>query len=103
MKKTARKAAPAKVEPQPQPEPKPTKFVYVGPSILGVAVRNTVYTERPRGLEAAIKARPYLAGLCVPVSRLATAMQQISRGEGGVNTLYQRALAESAEIQKGAN
>ena len=92
MKKTARKAAPAKVEPQPQPEPKPTKFVYVGPSILGVAV-----------LEAAIKARPYLAGLCVPVSRLATAMQQISRGEGGVNTLYQRALAESAEIQKGAN
>ena len=95
-KKTTRKAAPAKAETQ-------TKFVYVGPTILGVATRNTVYGERPRGLDRAIKAAPYLAGLCVPVSGLADALAQIDRGEGGAYTLYQRALAESAIIQKGAN
>lgn len=92
-KETTRKAA---AEPQ-------TKFVYVGPTILGVATRNTVYSEKPKGLEAAIKAAPYMAGLCVPISKLADAMAQISRSEGGVYTLYQRALAESATIQKGAN
>ena len=94
-KKTTRKPA-AKEAPQ-------AKFVYVGPAILGVATRNTVYSERPKGLEAAIKTRPYLAGLCVPIPRLADAMAQIDRGEGGTYTLYQRALTESAEIQKGAN
>lgn len=92
-RKSTRKAA---AEPQ-------TKFVYVGPAILGVATRNTVYSEKPKGLEAAIKAAPYMAGLCVPISKLADAMAQISRSEGGVYTLYQRALAESATIQKGAN
>lgn len=79
------------------------KFVYVGPTILGVATRNTVYGEKPKGLERAIKAAPYIAGLCIPISRLADATSQISRKQGGFYTLYQRALAESAEIQKGAN
>lgn len=79
------------------------KFVYVGPTILGVATRNTVYGEMPKGLERAIKAAPYLTGLCVSIPRLADATAQISRKQGGFYTLYQRALAESAEIQKGAN
>ncbi len=95
MKKTTSKAA-TKAGPQ-------TPFMYVGPTILGVATRNTVYSEKPRGLEAAIKAAPFMAGLCVPISGLADAMAQISRGEGGYFTLYQRALNESATIQKGAN
>ena len=41
-RKSTRKAA---AEPQ-------TKFVYVGPTILGVATRNTVYSEKPKGLES---------------------------------------------------
>ena len=78
-----------------------SKIVYVGPTILGVATRNTIYEQRPEALTAAIQRRPYLAGLCVPVSGLASAMQQISRQQGGVYTLYMRALEEGAEIQKG--
>lgn len=92
-KRTTRKTA---AEPQ-------AKFVYVGPTILGVAIRNTTYGEMPKGLDAAIKAAPYLSGLCVPIPKLADALAQISRCEGGIYTLYQRALAESATIQKGAN
>lgn len=79
------------------------KFVYVGPTIVGVATRNTVYGEMPKALEAAIEARPYLTGLCVPISGLANAMAQIDRQQGGVYTLYSKALSESAIIQKGAN
>lgn len=79
------------------------RFVYVGPTIVGVAIRNTVYGEAPKPLEAAVKAMPYMAGLCIPVSELASAMSQISRKQGGIYTLYQKALAESATIQaKGA-
>ena len=75
------------------------RTMYVGPTITGMATRNTVYEEKPKGLQEAIKARPYLAGLCVPFPRLAEAMAQISRGSGGFSTLYKMALAESAEIQ----
>lgn len=83
---------------------KAKKFVYVGPTIVGVATRNTVYGEMPKALAAAIAARPYLTGLCVPVSGLAKALAQIDRQQGRVYTLYQTALAESAIIQKeGAN
>ena len=78
------------------------KFVYVGPTIVGVATRNTVYGEMPKALEAAIEARPYLTGLCVPISGLANAMAQIDRQQGRVYTLYTKALTESAIIQKGA-
>lgn len=80
-----------------------SKFIYVGPTIVGVATRNTVYDERPDALKAAIQANPYLAGLCVPISGLASAMSQIQQGQGGVYTLYQKALTESESIQKGAN
>ena len=77
------------------------KVVYVGPTILGVATRNTVYEEIPEGLAEAIQRRPYLSGLCVPVSGLASATAQISRQQGGTYTLYKKALEEGAAIQKG--
>lgn len=79
-----------------------SRFMYVGPTITGVATRNTVYQETPVALADAIKARPYLSGLCIPMKSLATAMGQLNRKQGGVYNLYQKALAESAEIQKGA-
>ena len=44
-----------------------------------------------------------MAGVCVRICKVADSMALISRSEGGVYTLYQRALAESATIQKGAN
>jgi len=79
------------------------KTVYIGPTITGVATRNAVYEELPEALAKAIKDRPYLGGLCVPISKLAGAMGQIDRQQGGFYSLYTKALADSAKIQKGVN
>ena len=79
------------------------KTVYVGPTIIGVATRNTTYEELPKPLKAAIRQFPYLGNLCVPVSGLAGALAQINRKQGSIYNLYNQALADSAIIQKGEN
>ena len=73
-----------------------SKIVYVGPTIIGVAVRNTVYDELPQSLKTAIQKAPYLGNLCVPVSDLADAMAQIRNKSGAIYTMYKKALAYSA-------
>lgn len=80
---------------------KPGKVVYVGPTITGVATRNAVYADLPENLSKAIQTRPYLSGLCVPIPQLSGALEQLDRRRGSIYTLYTRALADSAEIQKG--
>lgn len=79
-----------------------SKIVYVGPTIPGVATRNTTYSEMPESLKEAAKATPYLKGLCIPVNTLAVAMGQIRNKEGAFYTLYNKALTFSADT-KGAN
>ena len=72
------------------------KTVYVGPTIVGVATRNTVYEEIPDALQTAIQTAPYLSDLCVPISELASAMEQIRHETGAIYTLYRKALTFSA-------
>ena len=78
------------------------KTVYVGPTIVGVAARNTVYDEIPEALQTAIKDAPFLAGLCLPISGLSVAMCQIRNGSGAIYTLYKNALNYSVK-PKGEN
>lgn len=78
-----------------------SKIVYVGPTIPGVATRNTTYSEMPESLKEAAKAAPYLKSLCTPVSNLAVAMEQIRNKEGAFYALYTKALKFSAN-KKGA-
>ena len=80
---------------------KPKKTMYVGPTLEAIAARNTTFEKLPEALEAAIKKRPYLAGLCVPISGLAKALQQIDGQQGSVYTLYTKAESEKAAIEKG--
>ncbi len=80
-----------------------SKRIYIGPTIDGVAIRNTVYEELPEPLKKAIEAAPYLAGLCVPISSLADAMKQINGKSGATYKIYSKALKDSANIKKGAN
>ena len=79
--------------------------MYVGPTITGLAVRNTVYDGVPASVNAAAKSRPYLRGLCVPIPALAEALHQIARKSGAAYNLYRRALDESRgitqDIQRG--
>ena len=80
---------------------KTKKTMYVGPTLEAIAARNTVFEKLPEALEAAIKKRPYLAGLCVPIPSLAKALQQIDRQQGSIYTLYSKAESEKAAIEKG--
>lgn len=73
-----------------------SKIVYVGPTIIGVAVRNTVYDELPQSLKTAIQNAPYLGNLCVPIGDLADAMAQIRNESGAIYTMYKKALTYSA-------
>ena len=74
-----------------------SKIVYVGPTIPGVANRNTAYDDTPsEALQAAIQNAPYLGNLVVPISGLADAMAQIRNRSGAVYTLYKKALTYSA-------
>ena len=72
------------------------KIVYVGPTIIGVATRNTVYDRIPESLQTAIRDAPYLGNLCVPVSDLADALKQIRHKSGAIYTMYKKALTYSA-------
>lgn len=76
-----------------------SKYVYVGPTIIGVATRNTTYAEIPASLQEAIKTAPFLAGLCIPISKLSDALVQIRNKSGAIYTLYQKALNESAKLK----
>lgn len=80
---------------------KTRKTMYVGPTLEAIAARNTVFEKLPGALEAAIKKRPYLSGLCVPIPSLAKALQQIDRQQGSIYTLYSKAESEKAAIEKG--
>jgi len=75
-----------------------SKIVYVGPTIVGVANRNTVYDDTPpEALQAAIQSAPFLGNLVVPISDLSNAMTQIRNRSGAVYTMYKKALIYSAE------
>ena len=77
-----------------------SKFMYVGPTIIGVATRNTVYDGVPDTLRAVEDAAPYLLSLCVPLSGVSDALQQIAARDGAIYTLYTKALGFS--VKKGA-
>ena len=79
-------ATPAKAE----------KLVYVGPTINGVAARNTVYTTVPRTLQEAAETAPFLLQLLIPITDLPEAMRQIQNKEGFIFALYKKAL--TAEV-----
>ena len=70
--------------------------VYCGPTIPGVAVKFTTYTNgTPAALAEAIKKKPVLGGLVVPLDQLPEVRRQFSTGTGRYCTLYKAAQANS--------
>ena len=71
----------------------PEQLVYVGPTIVGVAVQYTVYKNGiPNSLSKAIAEVPAIGCLVLPVSQLAEAMKKITKKQGALYTQYQNAL-----------
>ena len=66
--------------------------VYCGPTVPGVAVQYTVYTNgTPTALAEAIKKKPILGGLVVPLDKLPEVRRQFHDGAGRYYTLYRKA------------
>lgn len=66
--------------------------VYCGPTIPGVAVQHTVYTNgTPTALAEAIKEKPVLGSLVVPLEQLPEVRRQFHAGAGRYYTLYRKA------------
>lgn len=82
-----------------KPKVKETKM-YVGPTISGVAIQNTVYTGIPAGVVAAKKENPSIMNLFIPVREYPEAERQLRRGEGCIFSAYKQAL--SCKVKKGA-
>lgn len=67
-------------------------MMYVGPTIPGVAIQNTVYTEMPEALEEAQKECPEFGNLYLPIMKYAMAEQMIRKKNGYIYTAYKKAL-----------
>ncbi len=67
-------------------------FMYVGPTIPGVAIQNRVYTEAPEALNEVKKAVPEFANLCIPVIQYANAERMIRERKGYIYSAYTKAL-----------
>lgn len=66
--------------------------VYCGPTIPGVAVQFTTYTNGvPTALEEAAKKNQVLGGLVVPLEHLPEVRRQFHAGAGRYYTLYCKA------------
>lgn len=63
--------------------------VYVGPSIPGVANQYTFYREGiPNALAEAIRAKPAMEGLVIPLEQLPAAMKMLRGRTGHIFRLY---------------
>ena len=69
--------------------------VYIGPSLRGVADRNTTFNNGlPEGLVKAIEERPEMKNLLVPLSKLPEALKDINHKQGAYYAFYKKALQE---------
>lgn len=94
-KKVAKSKAPVADKEPAVKEP----MMYVGPTIPGVAVQNTVYTEKPEALEKAQKECPEFGNLYLPIMEYAMAEQMIRKKTGYIYTAFNKAL-EYKETRK---
>lgn len=95
---------PQKEAKAPAAEPKrktatPEPMMYVGPTIHGVAVQNTVYTAKPEALKEAQKECPEFGNLFLPIAQCAMAERMIRMKTGYVFEAYKKAL-EYKETRK---
>ena len=66
--------------------------VYCGPTIPGVAVQYTTYTNgTPTALAEAIKEKPVLGSLVIPLDQLPEVRRQFHARAGRYYTLYRKA------------
>ena len=77
------------------------KVVYVGPSITGVVVQNTIFNNGiPAALKAAIDEAPIIGNLLIPISKLPMALKEIASQQGAMHIYIEN--AKQYKPKKGA-
>ena len=78
------------------------KTIYIGPTIIGVATKSTVFdgSTLPETITEAAKEEPALLSLCVPIASAAKAMQEIAADKGPAAVFYRKALAYADKKNK---
>ena len=76
-------------------------MMYVGPTIAGMAIQNTVYTEKPEALKEAQKECPELGNLYLPIKQYATAERMIRTKTGYIHEAYKKALEYKEHKKEG--
>lgn len=93
VKETAEAVEEVKTEPE--------KLMYVGPTIPGLAIQNTVYTEIPKAAAEAFKKEPQMRNLFVPILRYPAAEKSMRKGKGIIFRAYNKALKYKENKEKG--
>lgn len=83
-----RETAEAEKEVKKEPE----NLMYVGPTIPGLAIQNTVYTELPAAAAEVCKEVPEMRNLFIPVIKYPAAEQMLRTGKGYIFSAYKKAL-----------
>lgn len=98
VKRPQKEAKAPAAEPKRKEAPK-APMMYVGPTIHGVAIQNTVYTKKPDALEEAQKECHEFGNLFLPIAQCAMAERMIRMKSGYVFEAYKKAL-EYKETKK---
>ena len=101
VKKKHQQKAKAAAKTKRTPETKQEPMMYVGPTVPGVAIQNTVYTEKPEGLKEAQKECPEFGNLYLSIGKYAMAEKMIRAGEGYVHEAYKKALEYKEKRKEG--
>lgn len=70
----------------------PENLMYVGPTIPGIAIQNTIYTKIPQAAAEACKKVPEMRNLFIPILKYPEAEQMLRTGKGYIFSAYKKAL-----------
>lgn len=75
-----------------KPKAEPATKMYVGPTVTGFAVCNTVYKGMPENTAAIIREQPELSNLFIEIADYPKASQMIREQRGYIYSAYAKAL-----------
>lgn len=75
-------------------------LMYIGPTIPGIGIQNTVYAEISGEVKEAAKGLPVLLDLFIPIRKYPDAELQIRKKSGRLSSAFVKAL-ELKETKKG--
>lgn len=77
-----------------------TEVMYVGPTVPGIAIQNTVYTAIPDGALAAAETLPVIKNLFIQITDYPKAQRMLREKKGYIYSAYEKALEYKGGVKK---